>query len=174
MQLHKSRQGSLAWAVLPLVLVTVAAAAWRPATAQRLRQTVKPLRIETIHGKDTVRVGDVETYRVTVNNPRDVEYRWTTSGRSAQGNPVVHRFERPGTFNVIVTARNMVSTVSDTMVVSVFGPEPPPVARTMDPVPESAGATKTADPAPGKPPPAPKTKVWTHKREVRIRHKLNQ
>jgi len=100
----------------------------RSATSQVLQQSMKPLKIRAIVGEETVRVGDVETYRVIVNEPQDVEYRWSTGDRSAFGNPVSHRFKRPGTFKVIVTARNVVSTATDSLTITVLGPEPPAVA----------------------------------------------
>ncbi|MFV1980918.1 MAG: PKD domain-containing protein, partial [Rhodothermia bacterium] len=116
-------------ATTALLAVSMLTLGLNTVTAQVLQQSVKPLKIRAIIGKDTVRVGDVESYRVIVNEPRDVEYRWSTGDRSAFGNPVVHRFKRPGTHKVIVTARNVVSTARDSLTITVLGPEPPYVAR---------------------------------------------
>lgn len=113
-----------------LLLTAVFYCGVQPAAAQALRETVKPLVIKDIVGKDTVRVGDVETYRVKVNAPRDVEYRWHANGSTSLGNPIVHRFDRPGRVEIVVVARNVRSTVSDTFSVTVLGEEPVGMAAT--------------------------------------------
>lgn len=145
-----------------LLAVSMLACGFQTTTGQVLKASVKPLKIRAIVGKDTVRVGDVETYRVIINDPRDVEYRWSTGDRSAFGNPVVHKFKRPGTLKVIVTARNVVSTARDSLTITVLGPEPPatataastaPIGVDVPDKPTSAGSTGAVEPT--KPAPAP-------------------
>ena len=105
------------------------------AFTQSIRQTLPDIRILGIEGPDTVSVGDVETYRAKLNDYRQVEFRWATDEYTALGNPIVHRFQRPGVFDITLTARNTRSTADHTFRITVLGdePPPPPVAATTPP-----------------------------------------
>ena len=131
-------RGSRRRVLLAATLVVVAA--W-PAFAQvQVRETVKPVRIVQIYGRDTLEVGELETYRVRVNAPYATAYNWIISdGTEIGGNPIVYRFDEPGRYTIVATATNPKGRSSDTLEVLVMGEWPrPPVseAKTVEAAPK--------------------------------------
>jgi len=130
--------------VAPLVLILAGWAA--PEARAQVREVVKPIKIIQLYGRDTLAVGEVETYRVRVNSPYEAAYQWrVVGGQEIGGNPVVYRFDEPGEYQLIATARNPRSSDSDTMTVFVTGKRIPPtrLAANRDPEtknPETARA----------------------------------
>ncbi len=118
------------------------------ASAQtRLRERVKPVKIVQIYGRDTLEVGEAETYRVRVIAPYETAYTWHISdGTELGGNPIVFRFSQPGTYKLVAIAAN--PTGKDTASIDVFvrGKMPPPAlaSNKKPPAAEKSGHKSTA------------------------------
>ena len=139
-------------AATAIVVVTTA-----PALAQvQVRETVKPVEIVQIYGRDTLEVGEAETYRVRVNAPYLTAYKWRISdGTEVPGNPIVYRFDEPGRYTIEATVSNPKGISRDTIEVVVLGERPrrpapvaeaKPSAATQKEAPKEAAAAKAVAP----------------------------
>ncbi|HUF11262.1 MAG TPA: SPOR domain-containing protein [Rhodothermales bacterium] len=129
-----------------------------PVLAQvQVRETVKPVEIIQIYGRDTLEVGEAETYRVRVNTPYLTAYKWRVSdGTEVPGNPIVYRFDEPGRYTIEAIASNPKGMSRDTIEVVVLGERPrrpapvaeakPAVATPNETSKGEAAATKTVAP----------------------------
>lgn len=119
----------------------------------QLRQRVNPVKIVQIYGRDTLEVGEAETYRVRVIAPYETAYTWQISdGTELGGNPIVFRFSEPGTYRLMAIAAN--PTGKDTASIDVFvrGKMPPPALASSKnnkkpPAAEKSDHKSTAAPA---------------------------
>lgn len=91
----------------------------------------RPVRIVAVYGRRQLTVGKAENYRArtAAGAEQPVIFRWSMGdGTRAVGNNVTHRYERPGRYRIIVTARNAKGTDSDTTFVDVVAASPRGVA----------------------------------------------
>lgn len=88
-------------------------------------QQNRPVRIVNVYGSRNLRVGQRENFRVRVNDGAawPITYRWSMGdGTLTEGNNVVHAYQRPGRYRVIVTARNARGMATDSIFVTVTAP----------------------------------------------------
>lgn len=91
------------------------------AHAQSWRQPHTPVSIVEVYGGRTLEAGAAETFRARIADrvTRPVVYAWDFGdGTLSQGNMVTHRYSKPGSYKVMVVAKNPLGR--DTAFVNVF------------------------------------------------------
>jgi len=140
-----------------LVLAGLAPSAW----GQEVDRTA-PVEILTYYGPGQSHVGAVENFRVRINetSARPVVYLWDFGdGTLSQGSLVAHRYQSPGTYPVVVVARNDVG--SDTLRASIrilpapaVAEAPPEASREGRNTPGASRQSTSAERSRRGPPPA--------------------
>lgn len=109
-----------------------------------LRRLGRPVRIENVYGRTRLEVGEEENFRVRFNAEAAwpiVHYWDFGDGTFAEGNNVVHRFEKPGRYEIIAHAKNSAGEDYDTLYVNVVEPpEPTELFAESEPEKEVASA----------------------------------
>ncbi len=111
---------------------------------------LRPIRIVSIDGPTVLSAGELANFRVRIADgaARPVIHRWDLGdGTPSQGNNVSHRYERPGRYTIIVSARNRKGSDADTLEVTVTErrPAPQPLEASNETVRAGSGATAGSD-----------------------------
>lgn len=115
--------------ILPISAVTVRGqGSSLQLPGRRIDDDGGPARIKYVYGPKTLPVGVSANYRARLVDgaARPIIYRWRMGdGTRGEGNNVAHRYERPGRYAIIATARNRRGSDSDTLWVTVVPKKEP-------------------------------------------------